>query len=119
MSVKNSFTYYVDLLQSAKIIQCDTHRPFFSFMLLFNFNIVLLNDQIFAGPEVAVKSGNVNLGSITLSTTNNSFDTKLYRIVSVLRRYTVKYSLSSREIPRAKPKGFSEGSGYISQYIPT
>ena len=48
---------------------------FFAYILLSNFNIVLLNDQIFAGPEVAVKSGNVNLGSITLNTTINSFDT--------------------------------------------
>ena len=31
----------------------------------------------------------------------------------------MKYSLSPREIPRAEPKGFPEGSGYISQYIPT
>ena len=33
--------------------------------------------------------------------------------------YTVKYGLSTREIPRAEPKGFLEGSGYISQYILT
>ena len=33
--------------------------------------------------------------------------------------YMMKYSLSSREIPRAKPKGFPEGSGYISLYILT
>ena len=42
--------------------------------------------------------------------------------VSVLWReeeYTVKYSLNTREIPRAEPKGFPEGSGYISPYIPT
>ena len=42
--------------------------------------------------------------------------------VSVLWReegYTVKYSLSRREIPRAEPEGFPEGSGYISQYILT
>ena len=32
--------------------------------------------------------------------------------------YTVKYSLSPREIPRAPPKGFPSGSGYISPYIP-
>ena len=31
----------------------------------------------------------------------------------------MKYSLSTREIPRAEPKGFPEGSGYISPYIPT
>ena len=31
----------------------------------------------------------------------------------------MKYSLSPREILRAKPKGFSEGSGYISEDIPT
>ena len=31
----------------------------------------------------------------------------------------VKYSLSTREIPRAEPKGFPEGRGYISPYIPT
>ena len=31
----------------------------------------------------------------------------------------MKYSLSPREIPRAEPKGFPEGSGYISPYIPT
>ena len=38
-------------------------------------------------------------------------------IVSVLWReegYTVKYSLNPREIPRAEPDGFPEGSGYIS-----
>ena len=33
--------------------------------------------------------------------------------------YTIKYSLSQREIQRAKPEGFSQGSGYISSYIPT
>ena len=41
--------------------------------------------------------------------------------VSVLWRYkgyTVKYSLSVREIPRAEPKGFPEGSVYNSPYIP-
>ena len=31
----------------------------------------------------------------------------------------MKYSLSTREIPRAEPKGFPYGSGYISPYIPT
>ena len=31
----------------------------------------------------------------------------------------MKYSLSPREIPRAKPGGFSEGSGYISFYFLT
>ena len=31
----------------------------------------------------------------------------------------VKYSLSTRETPKAEPKRFSEGSGYISPYIPT
>ena len=31
----------------------------------------------------------------------------------------MKYSLSTREIPRAEPEGFPEGSGYISPYIPT
>ena len=30
----------------------------------------------------------------------------------------MKYSLSTREIQRAEPKGFPEGSGYISPYIP-
>ena len=29
------------------------------------------------------------------------------------------YSLSPREIVRAKPEGFPESSGYISSYIPT
>ena len=29
----------------------------------------------------------------------------------------MKFSLSSREIPRAEPEGYPEGSGYISQYI--
>ena len=33
--------------------------------------------------------------------------------------YTVKYSLSMREIPRAEPKGFPESSGYISPYLLT
>ena len=33
--------------------------------------------------------------------------------------YTVKYSLSTWEIPRAEPEGFPKGSGYISPYIPT
>ena len=33
--------------------------------------------------------------------------------------YTVKYSLSKREIPRAEPEQFPEGSVYISPYIPT
>ena len=31
----------------------------------------------------------------------------------------MKYSLSLREIPRAKPAGFHQGSGYISSFIPT
>ena len=31
----------------------------------------------------------------------------------------MKYSLGLREILRAKPEGFPEGSGYISSYIPT
>ena len=31
----------------------------------------------------------------------------------------MKYSLSPREILRAKPNGFPEGSGYISVYILT
>ena len=35
------------------------------------------------------------------------------------RGYTMKYSMSPREIPRAKPKGFPKGSGYIKFYIPT
>ena len=30
-----------------------------------------------------------------------------------------KYSMSTKEIPRAEPKGFPEGSGCISPYIPT
>ena len=30
----------------------------------------------------------------------------------------VKWSLSQREIPRAMPEEFSEGSGFISPYIP-
>ena len=29
----------------------------------------------------------------------------------------MKYSLSTREIKRAEPNGFYEGSGYISPYI--
>ena len=29
----------------------------------------------------------------------------------------MKYSLSQKEITRAKPKGFPEGSGYISSYF--
>ena len=33
--------------------------------------------------------------------------------------YTGKYSLSTRQIPRADSNGFPEGSGYISPYIPT
>ena len=46
----------------------------------------------------------------------------LGEIVSLLWQeegYTVIYSLSTREIPRAKPDEFPEGSGYISPYIPT
>ena len=31
----------------------------------------------------------------------------------------MKYSLSPREIPRAKPEGFLKGSGYISSYFLT
>ena len=31
----------------------------------------------------------------------------------------MKYSLGQREIPRAQPEGFPEGSGYISLYILT
>ena len=31
----------------------------------------------------------------------------------------MEYCLSLREIPRAKPKGFPKGSGYISLYFPT
>ena len=31
----------------------------------------------------------------------------------------MKYSLSPREIHRAKLEGFPKGSGYISSYIPT
>ena len=31
----------------------------------------------------------------------------------------MKYSLSLREVPRAKPEGYPEGSDYISLYIPT
>ena len=31
----------------------------------------------------------------------------------------MKYSLSPREILRAKSEGFPEGKGYILQYIPT
>ena len=31
----------------------------------------------------------------------------------------MKYSRSPREILRAEPEGFPEGSGYISPYIPT
>ena len=31
----------------------------------------------------------------------------------------MKYRLSLREIPRAKPKGFPEGSGYISSHVLT
>ena len=42
--------------------------------------------------------------------------------VTVLWReegYTMKYRLSPREIPRAEPEGFPEGSGDISSYTPT
>ena len=31
----------------------------------------------------------------------------------------MKYTLRPKEMPRAKPEGFSEGSGHISSYIPT
>ena len=31
----------------------------------------------------------------------------------------MKYSMSPRENPRAKPEGFHEGSGYISSYFLT
>ena len=31
----------------------------------------------------------------------------------------MKYCLSPREIPRAEPEGFPEGSGNISSYTPT
>ena len=31
----------------------------------------------------------------------------------------MKYSLSPREILRAKPEGFPEGSSYVSSYLPT
>ena len=31
----------------------------------------------------------------------------------------MKYRLSPREIPRAEPEGFPEGSGDISSYTPT
>ena len=31
----------------------------------------------------------------------------------------MKYSMSTREIPRGEHEGFPEGSGYISPYIPT
>ena len=31
----------------------------------------------------------------------------------------MKYSLNPREIARAKPEGFPEGSGFISSYNPT
>ena len=31
----------------------------------------------------------------------------------------MKYSLSPKEIPRAEPEGFPEGSGNISMYTPT
>ena len=31
----------------------------------------------------------------------------------------MKYSLSTGEIPRAEPKGFPKGSGFISPNIPT
>ncbi len=31
----------------------------------------------------------------------------------------MKYSLSLREVPMAKPKGIPKGSGYISSYILT
>ena len=33
--------------------------------------------------------------------------------------YMLKYSLSTRELPRAEPNGFPEGSSYILPYIPT
>ena len=48
--------------------------------------------------------------------------TDMEETVSVLGQeegYTVKYSLSAREIPRAEPEGFLKGSGYISPCIPT
>ena len=54
---------------------------------------------------------------------DNTCSSKIFHyIVPVLWReegYTVKYSLTPREIPMAEPKGFPEGSGYISPYIPT
>ena len=43
-------------------------------------------------------------------------------IVTVLRReegHTMKYCLSPREILKAEPKGFPEGSGNISLYTLT
>ena len=44
---------------------------------------------------------------------------RLYLYYDEEEGYTVKFSLSSREIPRAEPKGFLKGSGCISQNIPT
>ena len=55
-------------------------------------------------------------------TNTHKFERRLGTLVSVLWReegYTVKYSRSPKEIPRAKPKGFPESSGYILAYIPT
>ena len=45
--------------------------------------------------------------------------TVLYLYCKREEGYIMKYSLSPREILRAKPKGFSEGSGYISSYFPS
>ena len=48
--------------------------------------------------------------------------THVVNIASVLWRdkgFTVKYSLSTREIPRAEPGGCPGASGYISPYIQT
>ena len=50
-----------------------------------------------------------NTESLTLRLTN-------FRLKS---GFTVKYSLSPREIPRLPPWGFPSCSGYISPYIPT
>ena len=59
---------------------------------------------------------------VLLGKTNSMQKSWVQHTVTVLWReegYTMKYCLSPKEIPRAEPEGFPEGSGNISLYTPT
>ena len=73
---------------------------------------ILCNTKISSKAHVAVDHDCFKLG---VSCTKNNYGSVLWEE----KVYTVKFSLSAKEILRTKTEGFPEDSGFISPYIPT